>query len=264
MTMFLLTSTAVMDALIAQHQAGHEVKVLLNPNASSSSSSNQHAFDTLHGAGVDVKFAPAHFTFTHEKCVIIDGTEAWIMTMNATQSSPTANREYLAVDTNTADVDEADAIFAADFAAHNAPVAPHLVVSPGARTKLVALIGTAHHTLDLEGEELSDTPIVNALVARAAAGVQVRVVLASGTASPAQTTAVHTLSSHGVDVVTLDNPYMHAKVIDVDGTSAYVGSMNFTANSLDNNRELGVIFSGATELHKITTTIAADFAAGTP
>ena len=67
-------------------------------------------------AGVEVVWAPSRFTYTHEKAVIIDGTSAWIMTMNVTFSSPTANREYLALDTDPDDVAEAEAIFQADFA----------------------------------------------------------------------------------------------------------------------------------------------------
>ena len=48
-----------------------------------------------------------------------------------------------------------------------------------------------------------------------------------------------------------------------DGTSAFVGSENFSTGSLKFNRELGVIFNAAAEVQKVLSTTASDFARGT-
>jgi cardiolipin synthase A/B len=264
MTMYLLTSSSVIHALIAQRQAGHEVEVLLNKTFPSGTG-NQSSYSQLANAGVPVHWAPSGFTYTHEKCVIVDGREAWIMTMNATFTSPTDNREYLAVDDDAADVAEADAIFRADYAGQ--PIAPtgKLLVSPdNARADLVALFGGAHNTLDVEAEELSDSAIVSALESAADRGVQVRIVLATGSTSSSQATAVADLKQHKVALVTLQSPYIHAKSAVADGTLAYVGSENFSYTSLSNNRELGVIFDTPSEVAKVEGTIQTDFAAGAP
>src|SRR5207244_548991 len=117
------------NALIAQKNAGRDVKVLLNQNFPVGGS-NQTVFTQLQNAGVAVKWAPATFNLTHEKCVVVDGHTAWIMTMNATASSPTANREYLAVDTVPADVQEAEDIFEADYAGTTANTSGLLVAAP--------------------------------------------------------------------------------------------------------------------------------------
>ena len=57
-------------------------------------------------------------------------------------------------------------------------------------------------------------------------------------------TAFSQLESDGVHVVlypdTASALYIHAKVIDVDGTKAFIGSENFSTASLDYNRELGL------------------------
>jgi phosphatidylserine/phosphatidylglycerophosphate/cardiolipin synthase-like enzyme len=267
MTMYLLSNKAVIDALTGLRQAtpAREVKVILNQTFPDTSTSNQAVFDQLQAAGVSVVWASSRFTYTHEKCVIIDGKQAWIMSMNATASSPTSNREYLAVDNNAADVAEADAIFAADFANQAITPTGSLVVAPvNARDRLVALINGAAHTLDLELEELSDTQVTAALTARADAGVPVRIVLANDTTpAAAQQTAITTLKAHHVKLVSLVTPYIHAKAIVADGATVYVGSENLTTNSLLSNRELGIILSTASEVQKVATTIASDFAAGT-
>lgn len=49
------------------------------------------------------------------------------------------------------------------------------------------------------------------------------------------------LRSWGIAAAAPKKPYVHAKVAVVDGKWAYVGSANFTANSLDHNREVGLI-----------------------
>jgi cardiolipin synthase len=262
MTMYLLTWGSCVDALIAQKKAGLDVKVLLNKNFPSSGQSNDTVFNQLQAGGVDVAWAPTSFTYTHEKAVVIDGTSVWIMTMNVTYTSPTANREYLALDTDADDVAEAEQIFQADFTNTGIDPTGKLVVAPNnARAPLVALIDGATTSLDVEGEELSDSAIVSAIVSAHDRGVAVQIVLSDDTPSSAQSSAVQTLQADGIDVRKLSTPYIHAKALVADGQLAYVGSENFTANSLDANRELGVIVSAASEVAKVQTAITGDFGA---
>jgi cardiolipin synthase len=262
-TMYLLTSSTVINTLISKKKAGLDVQVVLNKNFPTSGTDNTSVFNQLQVNGVPVVWAPTSFTYTHEKAVIVDGTSAWIMTMNVTFSSPSSNREYLALDTDPDDVAEAEQIFQADFT--NAGITPtgKLLVAPiNARAGLLALIQNAQTKLDVEGEEMSDSQIVPALVAAHDRGVAVRVVLSDDTPTTSMANAVKTLEADGIPVKKLATPYVHAKAIVADDVLAYVGSANFTANSLDSNRELGLIVSAVSEVTKVEATIDADFAAG--
>lgn len=262
MTMYMLSNTDVISALIARHKAGVDVKVLLD---SSTQTSNGSVYNQLKSAGVGVAWSSTQFTFTHEKCVIIDGKTAWIMTMNLTQSSPTSNREYLAIDTTPGDITEAESIFQGDFAGKPPTSASGpLVVAPiNAITSIVNLINSAKTTIDLEGEELSDYHTADALKAALGRGVKVRVVLSNTTQTASGQAAVAEVKGAGGKLVTVSTPYIHAKTLVVDGTTAYVGSENFSTGSLQYNRELGVIFSIASEVQKISSTISSDFSKGT-
>ena len=267
MTMYLLTSHDVENALIERHHSGVDVEVVLNQSFPTAGTDNGDSFDKLASAGVPVKYASSQFTFTHEKCVVIDGKSAWVMTMNATESSPSSNREYLAEVTSDDDVAAAEAIFDADFNGGTPTLnASSLVISPGARPALVDLIGSADKTVDIEAEELADRDVVNAIAAKADEGVPVRIVLPSDAGTETQQSEVGFLKTHpNVKIVGVSNPYIHAKAIVVDDASAYVGSMNFSKTSLDENRELGCIFDDADnagEIAKISSTIADDFANG--
>jgi phosphatidylserine/phosphatidylglycerophosphate/cardiolipin synthase-like enzyme len=263
---------------VARATAGLDVQAILD-GSSTNKSFNTPAFNQLEAAGVNVVWSNPTFTFTHEKCVIVDGSVAWIMTMNGNTSSPEYNREYLAIDSIAADVTEATAIFTADHAMHSiTPSGALVVANTNARPQLVQLIDSATTTLDLEGEEFSDTDsngVVDAVVAAAKRGVVVHVVV--GNAGPDPTSDNDVKNAGGKVVMTgptsdngtATNPYIHAKAIVVDcaGTTCargFVGSENFSAGSLGYNRELGVIYDTASELAKVKAAIDIDFAAGVP
>jgi cardiolipin synthase A/B len=283
MTMYEIDDAPVLSALEARAMAGVKVRVILD-SSGITKSLNTPSATALTSAGASVVWSSKSFTYTHQKTVMIDAKTAWIMTMNLATSSVKDNREYLAIDTNAEDVAEAEAIFAADFAM--TPITPSgdLVVSDSnSRTDLVALIGTATKTLDIEVEEFSDVAtdgIVDAVDAAANAGVTVRVVIANQSPlSSTQMTAITDVKAAGVKIVisggvsgssSPTKPYIHAKAILVDcdgGTTAcargFIGSENLSTGSLENNRELGVMFDDHTELAKIATAINTDFAAGT-
>jgi phosphatidylserine/phosphatidylglycerophosphate/cardiolipin synthase-like enzyme len=282
MVMYQIDDSAIETAIENRETAGLDVKVILD-GSSTNKTSNTAAYDDFNGikAGTAV-WSSSTFTYTHQKTVILDSTQAWIMTMNLNISSPKYDREYLAIDNDAADVAEAQAIFLADYGGTSITPTGNLVVSPtNSRTALVDLIGTATKSLDLEVEEFSDTDkngIVDAVDAVASKGIPVHVTIANTTMDATGPQAISDVKAAGGTVVmsggtegtaTSTNPYIAGKTILIDcvtGTCAagYVGSENFTANSLEHNRELGVILSDPTELAKIYTAVSSDYSHGTP
>jgi cardiolipin synthase A/B len=271
MTMYLLSDNAVIDALGDLKAAGKDVKVVLNQKFPANAGSNQDAYTKLQQRGVEVRWAPAGYPYTHAKSLIVDGRQVVIMTMNLTFTSPRSNREFIAIDSDPDDVADAEKLFDADFAGQTTAVGGKLVVSPesaspiNARERLKALIDSAQTSLDVESQSLSDVGIVDAIVAAHEANVQVRIVV-SGVFEPsdAQKTAVARLKQHGVPIVSVNEPYIHAKAIVADGKLAFVGSQNLTSNALFNNREIGVITDAPPAVQLVRETIAKDFANGSP
>lgn len=271
MTMYLLSNNQIIDALGDLHDAGKDVKVVLNKTFPPNGGNNTTAFNALTSRGVPVVYAPAAYQFTHAKSVIIDSKSMLIMTMNLTFSSPTDNREYIATDSDPADVADAEKLFAADFESKAVSVNGKLVVSPqGAtpvepRKRLKALIDSAKTSLDVEVQALSDDGLTDAIVLAHQDKVAVRVVLSGGNDdTPAEAESIAKLKAAGVPLRLVTTPYIHAKVIVVDGTKMFVGSQNFTPTALVYNREIGVMTDSPGEAKKITDTIAKDFAAGSP
>jgi cardiolipin synthase A/B len=46
----------------------------------------------------------------------------------------------------------------------------------------------------------------------------------------------------------LAKPYLHGKIIIIDNQKVFLGSQNLTKNSLENNREVGIIFAPTPEI----------------
>lgn len=262
MTMYLLSNPTFISALVARKKAGVDVRVVLNQTFPDPMYDNTQSYNQLVAGGVPVAWSSKAFNFTHAKCVVVDGAVAWIMTMNVTNSSAAQNREYLAVDTNPDDVAEAEAVFAGDYAATAPALTGPLVLAPNnARARIAALFALAQTTLDVEAETLSDLAFETALRDAKARGVAVRVVVSDQTPSQAMTQAIAALKASGIVVKKLATPYVHAKGIVVDGTVGYVGSANLTQNSVDQNREIGLMVTGPA-LATLGQTIDGDYKAG--
>ena len=271
MTMYLLTDTTIIDALGDLKDAGKDVKVVLNQSFPPNGGDNSSAFTKLKARGVSVVYAPAAYTFTHAKAVVIDSAKVLIMTMNLTQTSAKDNREYIATDSDPADVADCEKLFAADFANQGVKVDGKLIVSPQAassiepRSRLKALIDSAKVSLDVEVQSLSDDTLTDAIILAHKDKVAVRVVLATGNDMTAgQMDEITKLKAAGVPVRGLAAPYIHAKALVVDNAKVFVGSQNFTNTALLQNREIGVVTDAATEVAKVRDVIAKDFTAATP
>jgi phosphatidylserine/phosphatidylglycerophosphate/cardiolipin synthase-like enzyme len=272
MTMYELEDTTAVNDLIALKQKGVTVRVILDRQHKTQ---NNAAYTALTAAGVGVVWSPSTFVYTHQKTITVDGVTSLILTGNLTSQYYTTSRDYGVFDDDTRDVASIEKVFNADYAGSS--ITPtdgdHLLWSPtDSRNRLLTVINGATAKLDVEELELSDSTVVNAIVARAKAGVAVRVVLETPSSYASEVSAI---KAAGGKVVGYSDPngfYIHAKamVADYGLTTQQVeaGSMNISSNSLSNNRELGLILTGTGVAESVATTVETtfngDFAGGTP
>jgi hypothetical protein len=264
LTMYELTDTTVVNDLVAREKAGVDVRVILD---NAQQSINSSAYSSLQAGGVAVTWSSTAFTYTHQKTLTVDDKESYISTGNLDSRYYTTSRDYGVFDTDANDVAAIIAVFNADFA--KTSITPgdgdDLVWSPtDSQSHLLSLIQGAQHTLDVEQEEFSDTTLVNAIVADAKRGVVVRCVLENESNTYASEISEVTAAGGKVTTYTSSTGfYIHAKAIVADyGTSTakvFVGSENFSSNSLGSNRELGLIVSDAGVLSGVESTFTADF-----
>ncbi len=269
---YLLSDREVITALKNAVLRGVAVRVMLeqNPCCSNDNTMQRTVFGELQEARVQVQWTNPAFRLTHAKMVVVDGTTALIMSQNLTKTAFTFNREADIMDRDPADVAALEALFIADWArTPYTPSDPNLVIANvNARQKFLALIGGTAKSLAIESEEMQDPAIIDALIAAQKRGVAVRYI---GAIAPASSTTPQRddnatgrkrLIGGGVSVRLLAAPYVHTKTVVADGIVAFVGSENFSAASLDTNREIGILTTDTTIIGRLTGVFTKDWAAG--
>lgn len=290
---YMLTHPGVIDGLVAAHARGVATWVILegrpyNPGAPGSPlPTNKKAFAALSAAGVSVKWSNPKFKYTHAKTMVVDGMVAYVGTQNYTKSGLAyggqGTREYLYPTRDPQLVSDLANLFGADWHDQSyTPTSPKLVASPiNSRQRLFDLVRSATRSLTIQVEVAGDPALDQALAERVRAGVQVRALLAdlpklgmkpkapglagsfgaTGPGPRGNAEVAEAWRAVGVEVRFQKVPHLHAKAIVADGQRAYLGSVNLTTNSMDNNRELGALLTEPALLSPVAKAIEGDWAA---
>jgi cardiolipin synthase A/B len=276
LTMYELDDSTMESDLIAAAQRGVDVRVILDGRVGPGSKYYQPGYDELKAGGVNVVWSNPAYYYTHQKTLTVDGRESLIMTGNLDSYYYDSDRDYAIFDTNRADVRAIVQTFDADFVYK--PITPSagsgdLVWSPTtSQDRILDVINGAHRTLLVEQEEMYDTAVIDALVAAAERGVQVKLAIISECDLDPY---LNTLLAAGVQIslnnTAADPLYTHAKVILADygrpDERVEFGSINISNTSLTENRELGVVLDAfgphnQQVINTLQTVITGDFAGG--
>jgi cardiolipin synthase len=133
---------------------------------------------------------------------------------------------------------------------------PDLSVTP-----LYTYIQTATSTLDMTMYELVDTTFQQDLVALAAKGVKVRVILDQALEKTSNTPTYTYLNANGVQAVWANPVFQasHQKTITIDGRSSAIMTLNLTSRYYNSSRDFAVIDTSPSDVAAIETTFNADF-----
>jgi cardiolipin synthase len=262
LVMYDLQDTEVEKALVSAQARSVSVRVLLNKGYyGAPSPTNEPAYEYLEANSVPVRWTPASFALTHEKLLVVDDADTLIMGFNLTPAYYASSRDFAANDNDPADIAALENVFNADWGNKeiNAPEGDDLVWSPHAETEILSLISQARHSLLIYNEEMSDSEVVQALKDAASRGVSVNIIM---TYQSTWKSAFLSLSASHVHVrAYAENAplYIHAKMIVADNTEAFIGSENFSASSLNNNRELGILITKPSIIATLTSTFGTDW-----
>jgi len=262
---YLLSDEETIEALERARLRGVHVRVLLEEDPFGGPGNQDEIFARLERGGIMVRWNNPTFRFSHIKTMIVDGRAALIMNQNLSDSSFTRNREFGVLTTRPREVAQAVAIFEADWNRTAEPADGPLIVSPTtSRQDMLDLIVTARRSIDIYAEVMRDREVVEALKAAAGRGVRVRLIM-TGSRDGSDDNGIERaeLRTAGIETrLARGGLYIHAKMVLTDEARAFVGSQNFTATSLDQNRELGVLLTDRPSLSRLARIFAEDFAEG--
>lgn len=261
---YLLSDEEVINALDRADDRGVDVKVMLEENPFGGGGINNKTEAALRQRGVEVQWANPSYALTHQKTIVIDGIKVFILNQNLTKSAFDKNREFDVIDVNPSDVKEIRNIFIADWRRESfSPSKTHLILSPvNSRAALTTLLKSATSTIEIEMEVLVDNEIVN-LLSELSKKVDIKIIIPSFSQISANKKAVEKLVASGAKIKTVSSPYIHSKMILADDVKAYVGSINFSNQSMDENREAGIMITQIDAVQTIDQTFEQDWASGT-
>jgi phosphatidylserine/phosphatidylglycerophosphate/cardiolipin synthase-like enzyme len=265
LAIYELTDSQTVTALEDAAGRGVAVRVLAEP-LPGGRAANVRTIAALAKKGVQTRDSSPSFRLTHEKAMVIDGSRALIMSLNLVAETFHDTRDAAITDTDASDVAEIESVFQADWDRSPVTVSdPALVWSPdNARARLLGLLESANTTLDIYAEELTDRQVIAALTSAVDRGVSVRLLMTdTGSHDPARPGRSQ-LVSRGAQVRLLSKPFVHAKVVIADGATAFAGSENFTAQSMDDNRELGLRTSDPQIIGRLSSVFDQDWTRANP
>lgn len=201
----------------------------------------------LLAAGVTVARTADDLARYHDKFVIIDRRELYLLAFNFTYLDIEHSRSFGVISRSRGLVQEAGKLFDADIKrqAYVSSLADFVVSPVNARKRLAAFLKGARKQLLIYDPEISDPAMRRILEEREAAGVEIRII---GRVTRGR------LAAHK-----LPHLRLHTRTTIRDGNQAFIGSQSFRELELDKRREVGLILRDRKVVSRLLKTFEADW-----
>jgi len=246
--MFVFSDPDLLQAVVAAHQRGVKVRVMLNAARRTGEDDNEKTRKALEHAGIAVKDSNPDFALTHEKSMVVDEAVAFVKSLNWATKNLTETRDYAITTTHPHGVNEVITCFDADW--HRKEFKPglsaHLIWCPAnGRERIAQFIDEAKHTLFIQNERYQDTVIIERLVRARERGVKIHLMARPPHSLKKEKIVegvggLRIMDDVGIKVHKLKHLKLHGKMLLADGLRAIVGSINLAPGSFDNRRELAI------------------------
>ncbi|AAT43577.1 phospholipase D-like domain-containing protein [Picrophilus oshimae] len=240
MNFYLIDDQRILSEIKELVSRGLDVKIIIDGRPCGDSNA-ENELENLLKTGAAVKKAPKRFetdsSFDHAKYLF---NEKYFMigTANLTEAAFSRNREYIIIEKTRSIRKNLEKIFDADWNDKMAGDFDSIVVSPGSEDAILSFIENSRKIL-IESEELGDDEkILNAMIKK---GKKLKIILPDTLSETDYRNSLR-LRDAGVRIryMPKNKIYMHAKMMV--SKYGFIGSQNFTKASLNNNREVGLIF----------------------
>jgi cardiolipin synthase A/B len=246
--MFVFSDPELLKAVVAAHQRGVKVRIMLNAARRSGEDDNKDVRKALERAGVKVKDSNPAFGITHEKSMVVDEAIAFVKSLNWATKNLTETRDYAITTTHPHGVTEVLACFDADW--HRKEFKPglsaHLIWCPAnGRERIAQFIDAAKHTLFVQNERYQDSVIIERLVRARTRGVKIHLMARPPHSLKKEKIiegvgGLRIMDDVGIKIHKLKHLKLHGKMLLADGCRAMVGSINLAPGSFDDRRELAI------------------------
>lgn len=274
MMIYHLSDEILIQKLIEAKQRGVEVTIIMD-NQNASNKSGTLIYDKLVSSGINAVKSSKGFSITHVKSFSVDNKIIFLSTMNFIKSF-SLMRDFGLTTSEQSLIQEFENVFQTDLknsqnGGKDTPnlSAPNLVWSPvNSRDKITQYIDAAQNDVQVTVENLTDSYVIASLGNAAKRGLKVRVLtpecVLGGTYNNERGLKILTEAGVMTRVIpspsSNETPYMHAKTFVVDKQIGFLGSENYSLNSLSYARELGVLFKNPKAIEFLDETFEQDWA----
>jgi len=193
--------------------------------------------------------------FNHAKVIIADKKRFLLATANLTYSSIRRNREYRFTSDHEWVTQSLVSLFEDDLKWKKTDIDsldPNLILCPeNCRTLITKMIDESKKSLDISVQYLQDKIIRDLLISKAKE-IDLRILVWFWQ----NEWRLNEFPEWVVKI--LPDPYLHTKNILIDDSLLIHGSMNMSENSLDNNREIGIIISDDSAIRSFSRQFSKD------
>ncbi len=237
---YTFTLPGLREALMRAQKRGVDVRVILEKFPFWNTSLNRETQLFLEKNRIPLhQSGEKQFAFMHAKYMLFDND--WIIeTANWTRASFSSNREFFLQGQDHEIYKNLEALFSADFEGGKwiSRDIRLLAWPTNARDRLTDFLEGTEKTIDIYAPSFSDAGLLTTLAQLCYRDKTIRLLLANYDDESDQK------PDYGrcIQVRKMKKP-LHAKSIIRDSQSAFLGSFNYTKNSLENNREIGLFIS---------------------
>lgn len=265
--MFVFSDAQLVNAVIAAKNRGVEVRVMLNRARRNGEDENEETRKSLTAAGIEVMDPNPEFVLTHEKSMTVDDEITFIKSLNWETKNLTITRDYAIVTNYPHEVKEAIAGFEADWNREKFDPGPDasLIWCPGnGRDRIADFIDNANHSLYLQNERYQDLVIIERLMRASKRGVKVHIMAKAPHSLKADkliegVEGLRIMDDVGIKIHTIKNLRLHGKILFGDKNRAVVGSINLTAGSFEERRELAIELNDDDVIDRLHEIIKSDW-----
>lgn len=257
---YIFTETNMRDAVIRAHDRWVDVRILLENNPYKAPYLNDKHYNAFKDAWIDVRWSdPLNYSLNHSKLMIIDES-AYVSTGNFSYSLFKYNRDFLVKFTHDDFIESLEKLFLWDFEHKNSWIYhDNLILSPDySRDKLEGLVYDAQESIDFYFPYIADDDFTQVMFNIANKWVKVRGIVEEETYNEDKE-IIEEFQENNVEIHPLEKDKLHAKAILVDEKYLYIGSINFSSYSFDENREVWVIISDREIIEKFQKIFESDF-----
>jgi len=246
--MFVFSDPGLLNVVIAAHQRGVKVRVMLNAARRDGEDDNENVRKALEQAGIEVKDSNPGFGITHEKSMVVDEEIAYVKSLNWVTQNLIETRDYAISTTHPHGVREVIDCFDADWNRQEFKpgLSAHLIWCPAnGRERIARFIDEVKHTLFIQNERFQDTVIIERLVRARERGVKIHLMTRPPHSLKKEKIiegvgGLRIMDDVGIKIHKLKHLKLHGKMLLADNLRAIVGSINLAPGSFDDRRELAI------------------------